>query len=166
MYRFGGTGVPVGGCKGIIDALEAVIAANGGKVHTKTEVSKILVENGRAAGVIVGDKTFEADLLISNLGHLATACLCSEALLEKTYSSYLRMLGNIKPSAGIKICLAADEPLVGHSGVMLTPYAKRVNGINEVTHVDPKLAPAGKHLTMSHQYVAPEELKTSRLKSN
>ena len=159
MYRFGGTGVPVGGCKGIIDALEAVIAANGGKVHSKTEVSKILVENGRAAGVIAGDKTFAADLLISNLGHLATSSLYSEALLEKTYSSYLTMLGNIKPSAGIKICLAADEPLVGHSGVMLTPYAKRVNGINEVTHVDPKLAPAGKHLTMSHQYVAPEDIK-------
>ena len=145
--------------KAVIDALEAVIAANGGKIHTKTEVSKILVENGRAAGVIVGDKTYEADLVISNLGHAATACLCSEALPEKTYSSYLRMLETLKPSAGIKICLAADEPLVGHSGVLLTPYAKRVNGINEVTHVDPKLAPPGKHLTMSHQYVAPENVK-------
>jgi phytoene dehydrogenase-like protein len=159
MYRFGGTGVPIGGCKGIIDALEAVITANGGKVHTKTEVSKILVENGRAAGVIVGDETFAADLIISDLGHVATASFFGEAFLEKTYSSYLTMLENIKPSAGIKICLAADEPLVGHSGVLLTPYAKRVNGINEVTHIDPKLAPSGKHLTMSHQYVATEDIK-------
>ena len=55
MYRFGGPGVPIGGCKGVIDALESVIAANGGRIHTKTEVSKILVENGRATGVIVGD---------------------------------------------------------------------------------------------------------------
>lgn len=159
MYRFGGTGIPIGGCKGVIDALEAVIASNGGRIYTKTEVSKILVENGRAAGVVVGDKTYEANLVISNLGHAATACLCSEALSEKTYSSYLKMLENLQPSAGIKICLAADEPLVGHSGVLLTPYAKRVNGINEVTHVDPKLAPPGKHLTISHQYVAPENVK-------
>lgn len=159
MYRFGGTGIPIGGCKGVIDALEAVIASNGGRIYTKTEVSKILVENGRAAGVVVGDKTYEANLIISNLGHAATACLCSEALSEKTYSSYLKMLENLQPSAGIKICLAADEPLVGHSGVLLTPYAKRVNGINEVTHVDPKLAPPGKHLTISHQYVAPENVK-------
>jgi len=159
MYRFGGTGIPIGGCKGVIDALETVIASNGGRIYTKTEVSKILVENGRAAGVVVGDKTYEANLVISNLGHAATACLCSEALSEKTYSSYLKMLENLQPSAGIKICLAADEPLVGHSGVLLTPYAKRVNGINEVTHVDPKLAPPGKHLTISHQYVAPENVK-------
>ena len=79
---------------------------------------------------------------------------------KEIHSDYLRMLKTLQPSAGIKICLAADEPLIGHSGVLLTPYAKRVNGINEVTHVDPKLAPPGKHLTMSHQYVAPENVKS------
>jgi phytoene dehydrogenase-like protein len=159
MYRFGGPGVPMGGCKGVIDSLERVIAVNGGKIYTKTEVSKILVENGRASGVIVGDKTHEANLIISNLGHAATASLCSEVLSGDRYSGYLRMLETLKPSAGIKICLAADEPLVGNSGVLLTPSAKRVNGIDEVTQVDPKLAPPGKHLTMSHQHVAPENVK-------
>lgn len=159
MYRFGGPGVPIGGCKGVIDSLERVIAVNGGKIYTKTEVSKILVENGRASGVIVGDKTHEANLIISNLGHAATASLCSEVLSGDRYSGYLRMLETLKPSAGIKICLAADEPLIGNSGVLLTPYAKRVNGIDEVTQVDPKLAPPGKHLTMSHQHVAPENVK-------
>jgi phytoene dehydrogenase-like protein len=159
MYRFGAPGVPVGGCKAIIDALEDVIFANGGRIHTKAEASRILVENGRATGVVVGDNIYKANLVISNLGHAATACLCNEALQEKN-SGYLRMLKTLQPSAGIKICLAADEPLIGHSGVLLTPYAKRVNGINEVTHVDPKLAPLGKHLTMSHQYVAPENLKS------
>jgi phytoene dehydrogenase-like protein len=159
MYRFGGPGIPVGGCKAIIDALEAVIFANGGRIHTKAEVSGISVENGRATGIIVGENIYKANLIISNLGHAATACLYSEALQERN-SGYLRMLKTLQPSAGIKICLAADEPLIGHSGVLLTPYAKRVNGINEVTHVDPKLAPPGKHLTMSHQYVAPENIKS------
>ena len=158
MYRFGGPGVPIGGCKGVIDALESVIATNGGKIHTETEVSTILVENGKATGIIVGDEVYEANLIISNVGHAATACLCGEALSGERYSGYLRMLETLRPSAGIKICLAADEPLVGHSGVLLTPYAKRVNGIDEVTQVDPKLAPPGKHLTMSHQQVAPENV--------
>ncbi|HEY3360582.1 MAG TPA: NAD(P)/FAD-dependent oxidoreductase [Methanosarcina sp.] len=159
MYRFGGPGVPMGGCKGIIDSLESVIAAHGGKIHTETEVSKILVENGKAAGVLIGEEAYKADLVISNLGHTATVYLCEEALLGEKASEYLRRLETLKPSAGIKICLAADEPLVGNSGVLLTPYAKRVNGIDEVTQVDPRLAPPGKHLTMSHQYVAPENVK-------
>lgn len=159
MYRFGGPGVPVGGCKGVINALEIVITTNGGKIFPKTEVSKILVENGRAKGVIAEDEIYEADIVISNLGHSATSSLCREFLSEETYPGYLKMLKTLKPSAGIKICLAADEPLVGHSGVLLTPYAKRVNGINEVTQIDPNLAVPGKHLTMSHQYVAPENVK-------
>ena len=159
MYRFGGPGVPIGGCKGVTDALESIIVAHGGKIHTGTEISKILVENGKAAGVLIGEEAYKADLVISNLGHVATACLCGDVLSGEKGSEYLRKLETLKPSAGIKICLAADEPLVGHSGVLLTPYAKRVNGINEVTQVDPKLAPPGKHLTMSHQYVAPENVK-------
>jgi phytoene dehydrogenase-like protein len=159
MYRFGGPGVPVGGCKAVIEALEAVILSHGGRIHTRAEVTRILVENGRAKGVVVGEDILETDLVISNLGHAATAHLWSEALQESTYSGYLRMLKTLQPSAGIKICLAADRPLIEHSGVMLTPYAKRVNGINEVTHVDPKLAPPEKHLVMSHQYVTPENLK-------
>ncbi len=159
MYIFGGPGVPMGGCKGITDSLESVIAANGGKIHTETEVSKILVENGKAAGVIIGEEAHKADLVISNLGHAATASLCGDALSDEKALEYLRKIKTLKPSAGIKICLAADEPLVGNSGVLLTPYTKRVNGINEVTQVDPGLAPPGKHLTMSHQYVAPENVK-------
>ncbi|MGB9930071.1 MAG: phytoene desaturase family protein [Methanosarcina sp.] len=159
MYRFGGPGVPVGGCKGVIDPLEAVIIKNDGKIYPRTEVTKILVENGKATGVIADDKTYEADLIISDLGHAATFPLYREAFSESAYPDYIKMLKTLKPSAGIKICLAADEPLVGHTGVMLTPYAKRVNGINEVTQVDPNLAAPGKHLTMSHQYVAPENIK-------
>lgn len=80
MYRFGGPGVPIGGCKGVIDALECVIATNGGKIHIESEVSKILVENGKAAGIIVGNEVYEANLILSNVGHAATACLCGEAL--------------------------------------------------------------------------------------
>ena len=159
MYRFGGPGIPEGGCKGIIDALEAVILANGGKIHIGQEVSKILVKNGKAAGIIAESKNHEADIVISNLGHAATALLCGETLSENADAGYLKMLKTLQPSAGIKICLAADQPLVGHTGVLLTPYARRINGINEVTQADPKLAPPGKHLTMCHQYVAPENIK-------
>ncbi|WP_410507151.1 NAD(P)/FAD-dependent oxidoreductase [Methanosarcina hadiensis] len=159
MYRFGGPGVPRGGCKGIIDALEAIILANGGEIHTGQEVSKILVENGKATGIVAEGKNHESDIVISNLGHAATALLCGEALSRETGAEYLKMLETLQPSAGIKICLSANEPLVGHSGVLLTPYTRRINGINEVTQVDPSLAPPGKHLTMCHQYVAPENVR-------
>ncbi len=69
-------------------------------------------------------------------------------------------MNDVSPAAGIKICLGTNRPLIGHSGVLLTPYARRVNGINEVTAIDPSLAPPGKHLIMSHQALQSDDIQS------
>ncbi|MEZ5336223.1 MAG: NAD(P)/FAD-dependent oxidoreductase [Methanolobus sp.] len=158
LYRFGGPGIPMGGCKGITDSLVDVIQSNGGNIYTSAEVSGIETENGRITGVYVEGQLHKADLVMSDIGHPATLKLIGDRPEIKGINEYARKAEELKPSAGIKICLSSDKPLIGHGGVLLTPYAKRVNGINEVTNVDPGLAPAGKHLTMSHQCVHWEDL--------
>jgi phytoene dehydrogenase-like protein len=148
IQKYGTPGVPMGGCGGVVDALAGVIEANGGQIALGSKVDAIKVEDGKAAGIVVNGETVPADLVISNIGHRLTAGLYDRKYLEPKYAA---VLDKVKPSAGIKICLAAEEPLVGHSGVLFTPFTQRVNGINEVTHIDPSLAPEGMHLTMSHQ---------------
>ena len=153
LYRYGGSGVPMGGCKGITDALIDVVEKNGGSIHTSSEVTKILSDNGKVTGVVVDNIEHKADLVISDIGHPFTAMMINDDSLKSEISKYNNNAEKLKPSAGVKICLTSDKPLIGHGGVLLTPYAKRVNGINEVTNIDPSLAPAGKHLTMAHQCV-------------
>jgi phytoene dehydrogenase-like protein len=153
LYRHGGSGVPIGGCKGITDALAYIIRENGGKINTSSEVTKILSNAGKATGVIVDDIEHKADLVISDIGHPFTAMMISDDTIQSEIEKYSISAKKLKPSAGVKICLTSNKPLIGHGGVLLTPYAKRVNGINEVTNIDPNLAPAGKHLTMAHQCV-------------
>lgn len=153
MYRYSGSGVPLGGCKGVTDALIDVIMSNGGKIHTSAEVTRIIVENQRAIGIISDGKEYRGNLVISDIGHVETSRLYDVNALTKDTENYLESIRTLKPSAGVKICLSSNEPLIGHPGVLLTPYARRVNGINEVTNVDPTLAPPGKHLTMAHQCV-------------
>jgi len=153
LYRHGGPGVPIGGCKAVTDALANVVRKNGGNIETKTEITEILVENGKAIGVLIDGQRHMSDIVISNIGHPFTNDLCKDAPTSPQYKQYLDKIRTIKPSAGVKICLAANEPLIGHGGVLFTPSAKRVNGINEVTNIDPKLAPPGKHLVMAHQTV-------------
>lgn len=153
LYRHGGPGVPIGGCKAVTDALADVVRRNGGSIETKTEVTEILVENGKAVGVLIDGQRHMSDIVISNVGHPFTNDLCKDAPTTTQYEQYLDKIRTIKPSAGVKICLAANEPLIGHGGVLFTPSAKRVNGINEVTNIDPNLAPPGKHLVMAHQTV-------------
>jgi phytoene dehydrogenase-like protein len=154
MYLYKGSGIPLGGCSAVTDALSGIIRSNGGRINTQSYVERIIIDNDMATGVIVKGKTIDADIVISDIGHFETSRLYECSDLE-----YLNKISNIKPSKGIKICFSSDETLIGHSGVFFTPYAQRVNGINEVTNADPSLAPPGKHLVMSHQTLISDDLK-------
>lgn len=154
MYRYKGSGIPLGGCGAVTGALADVINSNGGRIHTKSCVDRIIIDKNRASGVGVNGRTVDADIVISDIGHLETS-----RMYECRDIAYLEKIKKTKPSKGIKICLSSDEPLIGHSGVFFTPFAERINGINEVTNADPTLAPQGKHLAMSHQAMLSDGLK-------
>lgn len=153
MYRYKGSGIPRGGCGAVTGALAKVIKSKGGKIYTESCVDKIVLDKGKARGISARGKTINADIVISNIGHAETG-----KLYECRDERYLEKIKKLKPSKGIKICLSSDEPLIGHSGVFFTPYAQRINGINEVTNADPSLAPPSKHLVMSHQAVLSDDL--------
>jgi phytoene dehydrogenase-like protein len=154
MYLYKGSGVPMGGCGAVTVALADVIRSYGGKIHTRSCVDKIIIDGNTAKGVRMNGKIVDADLVISDTGHHETT-----RMYECRDEEYLKRLNSVVPSKGIKICLGASEPLIGHSGVYFTPYAERINGINEVTHADPSLAPPGEHLVMSHQAVFSDNLE-------
>jgi phytoene dehydrogenase-like protein len=159
MRRYGGPGVPIGGCSAIIDALEQVILSGAGTIHTNCQVHRILTVDGRAVGVETDRDTILGNLVISDIGHQETVQLYDHPATDE-FRKYMTALESARPSAGIKICLGADRPLIGHSGVLFTPYAQRVNGINEVTNIDPSLAPRGKHLIMSHQALQSDDIQS------
>ena len=59
-YALGGTGA-------IVNAFEKLITEQGGKIHLETEVDEILVTNGKATGVRLGNgEVMEADTVVSN----------------------------------------------------------------------------------------------------
>jgi phytoene dehydrogenase-like protein len=146
--KYNTPGVPMGGCGAVADALVGVIEAAGGRIHLSSKVDSVIVEDGEAKGITVDGERHDADVVVSDVGHKLTADMYDARFMNPGYADVLQ---KVRPSAGIKICLAAEEPLVGHSGVLFTPYTRRVNGVNEVTHIDPSLAPEGMHLTMTHQ---------------
>ena len=154
MYLYKGSGVPQGGCGAVTGALADIIRSCGGNIHTGSCVNKIIIDSRRARGIIVNEEIVDADLVISDIGHQDTARMyeCSDEV-------YLNQIKRVAPSKGIKICLCAHEPLIGHCGVYFTPFAERINGINEVTQADPSLAPQGKHLVMSHQTVISDNIE-------
>ncbi|MFQ5815995.1 MAG: phytoene desaturase family protein [Candidatus Hydrothermarchaeaceae archaeon] len=143
IVRHGGPGVPSGGCKGVTDALVEVIEGKGGIISYKSKVDGIMGKDGAVKGIKVRGRGREFDVVISDIGPRATARLLGDGNNHR--------FEHVAEVAGIKISVACDRPMLGHTGVLFTPQAQRIGGLNEVTNADPDLAPEGKHLLMSHQ---------------
>ena len=60
---------PTGGGDSIVNALADLIRSKGGKLQTRSEVTKIVVSNGAASGVLLADGTkISAENIVSNIG--------------------------------------------------------------------------------------------------
>jgi phytoene desaturase len=68
---------PQGGFYRIIESIDRLAQKHGAKVHTNAPVSKIVVENGKARGVMVGEIFYEADVVVgtADLEHIETKML-------------------------------------------------------------------------------------------
>lgn len=153
INKLGGPGIPKGGCKGVTGTLAEELENLGGKLLLKTKVKRIRVKDGRVTGISAKEKR-DFDIVISNVGPRATIDLCGR---ENFSPDYLRAMTSAREAAGIKISIACNKAMLGHSGILFTPQAKRIDGLNEVTNADPTLAPEGKHLMMSHQSLNPSQ---------
>ena len=71
LEREGDVWFPLGGVYMVVRALRALFEELGGEVRTRTEVTRIQVQRGRAVGVEIGGETCPADLVVSNadVGH-------------------------------------------------------------------------------------------------
>ncbi len=148
VHRYGGPGIPIGGCKAVVDALGSVIGASGGNIRYSTPVEEIHVEDGCVSGISTSTGEHVFDCVISDIGPKATLGLCKKEDFPKEYAG---LVSGSKSSNGIKMSFSLDAPLIGGTYCLFTPEAERVGGVVELTHIDPGFAPDGRHLLMSHQ---------------
>ena len=78
-----GTWHPKGGMYEVIKAMESLAIELGVTIHTNSPISKIIVDKGKAFGVICNDKTYKADKVLSGADYQH-----SESLLDEKYQQY------------------------------------------------------------------------------
>lgn len=133
VERYRGPGIPVGGCKAVVEELAEIIKSNDGVIR-KEEVTAL--KPGEKFGVYGGER-HDYDIVISNIGHKLTMDLLGERYCE------------VGPeSRGVKYTIALDEPFIEHTGVLFT-LGTRIAGMNEVTNADDNLGK--KHMLQAHQ---------------
>lgn len=156
------TGYPIGGSIAIPSGFAQGVLKHGGAVRTGVNISKIIIENNRAAGVIAGDEEIRGKIIISNAGIKQTVLgLVGEEYFEKDYTQRVKSLMPSYSALAFKFALR--EPLIKEdfSFVQLTqaefgPLADKGDEKKAPmassylmpipSNMDPNLAPAGKQL--------------------
>jgi|Deesub1362A_J573_1020465.scaffolds.fasta_scaffold00346_39 phytoene dehydrogenase-like protein len=152
VAKYRGPGIPIGGCKAVVESLAEIIESNDGKIHLKTKIEGLMGEDDeKVVRALFNGTSRDYDIFISNIGHTLTAKLLNDPEYERRYQT--------EPSNGIKYTLALKEPFIGHTGVLFTLNTRRISGMNEVTNADPSLAPAGYHMLQAHQPMETENVR-------
>lgn len=104
-------GYPKGGYGRMSEDFAQVVKDCGSEVKTRARVERILIEDGRAAGVITDSAVYKAPIVVSNAGLQPTVLkLVGEQHFDKSYVSYVKSL---LPSNGFTGChWVLSEPVL------------------------------------------------------
>ena len=99
---------PKGGMLGFANNLAKAYTANGGEIRYRTEVKKIIIENGKAVGVQLGDESvIKGKWIVSNSDiQKTTFDLIGKEQLSKKYTAYISSLE--KSVTGFSVFLGLD----------------------------------------------------------
>jgi phytoene dehydrogenase-like protein len=163
--------IPKGGCKGVIDGLRSDLKENGVRIKLSHEITEILPgdseeetkgrrfcigirRRGRASPTWIG-----ADAIIHNGGHPNLLDSLSD---EFEVSDEIRgQVKNTQAVGGIGFVFNLDDEIPQRdSGVTMVPGMDRVGGYIIPTFSEPSLAPEGRHMMITHQYVPDPTVKS------
>ena len=188
MFLHGAPGIVEGGCAALTGELERCLREQGAELLLRNDVLEILNKDGQVTGVRVRDKANDeesklyAPLVVSDIGPRATNALLNNQQItqaqvlkkQREDPPLVDMLGAIPNSSGsggeaalveaqgLKVHILSDISLIPHRGIMYCLDTKRIAGMVQPTNCDPRLAPTGKHLLISHQVMQSSSIEEEK----
>ncbi len=134
----------------IAEELANVVRKNGA-VWTNCSVRKIIINDGRATGVIVekGGEQLEVKckVVISNTGAKTTVDLAGKEHFNDEYLKNMRI--KLRPSPCLLVLVASDKPLCLEGiddGLEIIMGSRRIKTVIPISNICPELVPTGQHL--------------------
>ena len=163
----GNAGYPIGGSLAIIGLIEESYRRLGGRIRFKTRVERILVEDGRAAGVaLAGGETVPADIVVSAAdGHATIFDMLGGRFVDekttKVYQIYKPFPSYVQVSFGVGADLGAEPGFLAlflDREIRVDPQTTEDTVSFRIFNYDPTFAPPGKTAvvvflaTYDHEY--------------
>jgi protoporphyrinogen oxidase len=141
----------IGGYITLIRSMANRIEAAGGKIYLNKPVSKIIIEENDAHGILVNNEIHLFDLLVSTLQPPVFARMIPNASIEyRDYLAKTKYLGIVCP------ILVLDRPLSGYWTLNITDENIPFTGVIETTaYIDPQFV-GGYHLVYLPKYTSLE----------
>lgn len=109
-----------GGTDRLVEMMRDEMIKNGVDIRIRCDVDQILVENGRACGVRVGERTIRAGAVISNANLKATIFrMVGEDKFDRTFVDQAREVRLNNSSTQVYIALKPDERVEESTGDLL-----------------------------------------------
>lgn len=174
------SGYPEGGCGAISEAIASGIRDKGGSILTGTEVTGIIVENGRAAGVRTKDAEYRAPVIISNAdGRRTLLDLLPGGIIKQSQSAKLRKMTYSYSMLIVRMALkhsVTDLRLITHIAdldpelyeekLLAGKFPEEVNLFMPVpSNFSPECAPEGRQLLTAGIWIPFETPDLDKLKN-
>jgi protoporphyrinogen oxidase len=167
--RLGGVNYPKNGLLKISQTIADYIEKNGGKIHLNSPVSKIIINNKKAEGVVVADKEQMFDTILSNIlvQHLFT--IADEQQFPKEYVTTLKALEGTGSLCAYYSLKQIDPRLLGKTFIFIERDVG-VDGNDAVGMIDfitakteTGLAPSSHYLIQSYIICTPKEARDKKM---
>ncbi len=167
--RLGGVNYPKNGLLKISQTIADYIEKNGGKIHLNSPVSKIIINNKKAEGVVVADKEQMFDTILSNIlvQHLFT--IADEQQFPKEYVTTLKTLEGTGSLCAYYSLKQIDPRLLGKTFIFIERDVG-VDGNDAVGMIDfitakteTGLAPSSQYLVQSYIICTPKEARDKKI---
>ena len=129
----------------------AKVVEKNGAVWTNCSARKIVINEGKAKGVIVekaGEQIeIQCKVVISNIGPKMTVQLAGQENFDDEYLKNMRI--KLRPSPCLLVLIASDKPLCLegiHDGLQIIMGGRRIKTVIPISNICPELVPPGQHL--------------------
>jgi phytoene dehydrogenase-like protein len=129
----------------------AKIVGENGAIWTNCPAKKILINEGKATGVVVEKDGKEIEIhckvIISDIGPKMTVELVGQENFNEEYLKDMRI--KLRPSPSLMVLVASDKPLCLEGiqdGLEIIMGGRRIRTVVPISNICPEVAPPGQHL--------------------
>jgi protoporphyrinogen oxidase len=155
-----------GGYDSICHVLSDYILDNGGEIHTKRSVKKIIIKNSKVTGVLLrglndSDKFISTNcVVVSYPAYNALNELFEKNVIENDFVNKINKLN--KTTSVVEVHFALKSKLDSRQVVFPVGTKYTTKGIFFISNITPSVSPPGEHLIIAGTPVAPEDTENPK----